>query len=54
MNAIQIKILLAILAVLTVIATWEVHRDKPVQMDPVGLKKSSNGARPLTKPYLVP
>ena len=54
MNAINTKLLLAILVVLTLIIVMEVKRNQPVQMDPITANKLSNAARPLDKPFLVP
>jgi hypothetical protein len=53
LNALQIKILLAILAVLIVIAAVEVRRNRPIQLDPATANKLSHAATP-TKPYTVP
>jgi len=54
MNAIQTKLLLAILALLTVIAAIEIRRNRPIQIDPAVVNKLSNAAAPPQKPYLVP
>ena len=54
MNAIQTKLLLAILALLAVIAAIEIRRNRPIQIDPVVVNKLSNAAVPPPKPYLVP
>ena len=53
LNALQIKILLAILTVLTVIAAVEIRRDRSIRVDPATANKLSHGAAP-TKPYTVP
>ena len=54
LNTAQIKILLAILAVLVVIAAIEVRRNQPIWIDPATQNKLSHAAEAPKKPYLVP
>jgi len=54
MNAIQTKLLLAILALLIVIAAIEIRRNRSIQIDPAVVNKLSDAAIPPQKPYLVP
>jgi hypothetical protein len=53
-SAIQTKILLSILAVLTMFVTWYMQRSEPLQMDQVIQQKLSHAAAPQAKPYLIP
>jgi hypothetical protein len=53
-SAIKVKILLAILAVLTLLTAWLMKHDEPVKMDTVIVNKLGNAAAPPKKPYLVP
>jgi hypothetical protein len=57
-NAIQIKLLIAILAVLTVIAGVVVSdhrkRNERIRPDPVQQEKFKNYLAPPKKPYIIP
>jgi hypothetical protein len=53
-STLQVKILLAILAVITVLTAWLMKRDEPVKMDTVIVNKLGNAEAPPKKPYLVP